>query len=120
MIVFSNIRRIASYYIARAPVHVYIASSMGVNLVLISPAVFIIFRNAQDKIPKGRAAQIQPTGRPHNSARTRLKTTPAYTYIEGGGGGNSLEHHFHKQKFEVKVLLNDKVRCRTELDKHKE
>lgn len=97
----SNMRRIARYYLALAPVHICISSSMGVNLVLIPPAVFIIFRKAQDKIPKGRAAQFQPTGRPHNSVRIRLKTTLVYTYTErergGGGKVNSLEHHFYKQ-----------------------
>jgi hypothetical protein len=86
----SKIRRTASYYLARAPVHVCIASSMGVNLVLITPALFIIFRNAQDKIPKGRAAQLQLTGRPHNSVRTRLKTAPVYPYIESNGGGDEF------------------------------
>ena len=53
-----------------------------------------------------RAGQLQLTGRPHNSLRTRLRAALVYTYIEreeGDGEGegrlNSLELLYLQKKY---------------------
>jgi len=41
---------------------------------------------------KSRADQLQPTGEPHNSLSTRLRTARLYTHITTPGGGEGMNY----------------------------
>jgi hypothetical protein len=76
-------------------------------------ATFTFFTCPVDIIDQGW--QLQPTGGPHNSLRTRLRAELVYAHIEDWGL-NWLERRY-LQTVRLKSRLNDKAVVCTELTK---